>query len=414
MMSWGFRLFGGIAAITIATLGTASAQADKALADADPRFRHIIDGEQRLHVYRLHRVSALYRACDKRRLGVLECSIGDIARIEQARVVTGLSSTRSVKSPKAGSEVPLAAAKPAAPRGAAAAPVVEPLPELPVVPLPWTSQITPFLRQDMPDISLFSQLKPAKNAIGAQVSYAHNRITNNDIWAVNGIAGFAYQIFGDYGNEGRPSLLAAYVAPYVQVDKTFNSAVSQRANNTDTVAAGLKAEWGVDNLLGGQQYFRIGGAGVFDRLDDTTAISFSGEWIPVYDRYIHHPETLFGLLVYRFNPVLLAQYDSTTDKGKVLLFSGRDQSFRIGPQLTLYLQALPRVIPILSDFHANLTYHWSYETYSGRRFHWFDSALGYNLDRAGHVGLNLIYRKGTEELTGKEVDSAKVVLSGKI
>jgi hypothetical protein len=401
-MQWQYMLrIGVVIAMSVATLGAALAQ-DEAM-PSDPRFRHIIDPEQRLHVYRLHQVSALYRECDKRRVGVLECSIDEIARIEQARVAKPERSAR-----------PARVASPPTIVGAAV-PAPEPLPELPNVPRPNTSTVTPFLRKDMPDISLFSRMKPAKNATGAEISYAHNRIAKNDIWAVHGIAGFAYQIFGDYSrDESRPSLLAAYVAPYVLVDKTFNTAVAQRSNNTDTVTAGLKVEAGVDNLLGGQQYFRIGGAGVFDRLDDTTAVSVTAEWIPVYDRLIHHPETLLNLLVYRFDPVLMVQFDSTTDQTKPLLFSGRNQSLRIGPQLSLFVQALPRTVPILANFHANLTYHWAYETYSGRKLHWFESALSYNLDPAGHVGLNLTYRKGNDEATGKQVDIAKLTLSGKI
>jgi hypothetical protein len=86
-----------------------------------------------LHVYRLHAVSELYRACDKRRLGVLECSIDEIALIEQARA--SKQDARSNLTPKRTAVTALAA--PAE---------KEPLPELPKVPLPHTATFTPFLR----------------------------------------------------------------------------------------------------------------------------------------------------------------------------------------------------------------------------------------------------------------------------
>jgi hypothetical protein len=46
---------------------------------------------------------------------------------------------------------------------------------------------TYFLRRDMPDISLFSGIKSADKAKGAEISYARDEVGHDTIWAVNGI-----------------------------------------------------------------------------------------------------------------------------------------------------------------------------------------------------------------------------------
>ena len=201
------------------------------------------------------------------------------------------------------------------------------------------------------------------------------------------------------------------MAPYVSVNSIGNSA--QKSKNLDTISPGAKIQVGVDQLWGGQQYFRFGGAAVIDEIADTTAISATFEWIPVYEKFIHFPGTLGGLIAYRFDPELMVQFDSTTNSKKPLLFSGRDQALRIGPLVSLNLQLVDRDIPIISKLFANITYHWAEEFYSARSLSWFQAALTYNIDPNGYLGFTGSYKNGSDENTGRHVDLYQISLSGK-
>jgi hypothetical protein len=61
-----------------------------------------------------------------------------------------------------------------------------------------------------------------------------------------------------------------------------------------------------------------------------------------------------------------------------------------------------------------LTYHWSYETYSGKPIDWLQTALTYNIDDAGHLALSLTYKRGRDEDTGALTDIYRIGLTGKI
>jgi hypothetical protein len=396
-------VFVSLAFISCGELASASQEdaayaVDLQAANQDPRYARITDPTERVHVYRLHKNSELFRQCDKKFIGVLECSISEISTIEAQRA----AATVPVKS----AVLPPTKAK----TNGASAGTTSPSNNVPTAN---SSHISPFLRQNMPDISLFSQMKSPKDATGAQISYSSDKIAVNDSWAINGIAGFAYQLYGNYSMNSAPYILGAYIAPYVSVDRLWNSNQAQAAKNSDTVTPGIKLEVGVDNLWGGEQYFRMGGADVFDEIANTNAVSTMFEWIPVYGKFIHYPGTIGGVVLYRFDPELIVQYDSTTDRTKVLLFSGGSNALRIGPQVSLLLKPVAKDIPIISSLLLNTTYHWADEAYSRRSLSWFQTALTYNIDPNGYFGFTGNYKRGSDENTGKKVNIYLVSLSGK-
>jgi hypothetical protein len=271
---------------------------------------------------------------------------------------------------------------------------------------------TYFLRRDMPDISLFSGIKSVDKAKGAEISYARDEVSHDTIWAVNGITGVAWQLYGAGPPiAAEPTLIAVFVAPYVSMNRVSNSSPKLKSKDADTATYGLKLETGYANLVGGSQFFRIGGAGVEDGIRDTTAVAIVAEWLPVYPIF---EQIIPGtLLRYTFQPDLKLQYDRTTDAKKPLLFSMDTEALRIGPQFSLTLQAVPHANWFLSKFVVTVTYHPAYELYSGRSLSWFDASITYNLDPSGHFGITASYSNGESEDTGRSTDIAKVALSGK-
>jgi hypothetical protein len=271
---------------------------------------------------------------------------------------------------------------------------------------------TYFLRRDMPDISLFSGMKSADKAKGAEFSYARDDVSHDNVWAVNGIAGISWQLYGAQPPTAvEPTLIAVFAAPYVSMNRVSNSSPKFKSKDADTVTYGLKVETGYANLAGGSQFFRIGAAGVEDGIRDTTAVSIVAEWLPVYPMF---EQIIPGtLLRFTFQPDLKVQYDRTTDAKNALLFSMESEALRVGPQFSLVLQAVPHANWFLAKFVVNVTYHPAYELYSGRSLSWFDASITYNLDPSGHFGITTSYSKGESEDTGRSTDIAKVALSGK-
>ena len=280
-------------------------------------------------------------------------------------------------------------------------------------PVPNSSQIVPFLRHDLPDISLFSTMKSAKDAIGAQVSYSSDRVAATNAWSIYGVTGVAYKFYGNYSTTHDPIFLRL-TRCLMSRSIDYLIPVRRRRLRTPTRSCpGLMFEVGVDNLWGGEQYFRFGGSSVIDEIANTSTASAKFEWIPVYGSLIHYPGTIGGLIAYRFDPELIVQYDSLANSKTPLLFSGGNQALRIGPQGSLYLRLLGNDVPVISSSVANMTYHWAEETYSRRSLSWFQAALTYNIDPNGYVGLTGSYRKGSDENTGKSTDIYLVSLSGK-
>jgi hypothetical protein len=268
------------------------------------------------------------------------------------------------------------------------------------------------LRQDWKDIGLLSCPQSTEKAAGAEISYSGDRIAKNNVFTARGTAAVYYNSVIDSAG-----LFDRSFGAYVTVNRAINSSAAAAKGDSDKIAFGGMAELGFQTTTGAN-FFRLRGGAVEDRLKNTSAFNITGEWIPVYsDGFIrlHRPFPVFGgALILRFDPVLLMQYASVTGKNQVLDFNGEAHAFRVGPQFTL------RVLPglIANEFFSRLsgeaTYHWAYETYSGKPISWFQTSVTYNIDDAGQFGITGSYRKGRDEDTGTQTDIYKIALTGKI
>lgn len=271
------------------------------------------------------------------------------------------------------------------------------------------------LRQDWKDIGFLECPKAAADAVGAEIAYADDRAAHNRIWSMNGTAALVYSSATSSPPEWWMPYYTSF-ATYATVNRTLNSAAALATSNVDKLAYGASLELGWESP-GGANYVRIRGGQVENNIKNTTSANVTAELIPVYyPLYIHFPYVRpLGLPIStRFDPELLIQYSQVTGKNGVLDFNGRSQALRVGPQLSFYLY--PEVDPtsILSRINASLTYHWSYETYSGKPIDWLQTALTYNIDDAGHLALSLTYKHGRDEDTGTLTDIYRIGLTGKI
>jgi hypothetical protein len=255
-------------------------------------------------------------------------------------------------------------------------------------------------------------------------------VKGNVTWAMQGTAALLYNKVWGYGQEGR--MAGSYLTSlgaYVTFDRTTNTAVTQAANNVDTLAYGGVVQFGARNqgdstsadpYIG--NYFMIRGGMVEDHIHRTTAAAETFEWTPVFDNGYVRIQEPFPVssaipLIVRLDPQLLIQNADALEPGEILAFNGRSESLRVGPQLTLNLfpdwwadQFMPP-IP-LSQLHASASYHWADEIFSGYGVDYFQANLGYNL--TANVALTATYQRGHDENTGVKENVYKVSLSGKI
>lgn len=280
-------------------------------------------------------------------------------------------------------------------------------------PVPTTS-FQVLLRKDFSDVGLFSRPTPNSKAEGASISWSHDRIANDRIWAIDGLVAVYYSYMtNDYDSP----LVGVAIGPYVKADKQFHS--NPKVNDTDVVTFGGSGEIGIHNALGlrGVDYFRARWALTDDNVANRRTDQITGEWMPTYLR--SNAQIPGTLLRYNFRPSLKVQYDQVGN-GKLSPFSGEQRALRIGPEATLLLGAID--VPtdpeswfaLLANVSGKVTYHWWTETYSGRQSSWLTSSLTYNLDRSGNLGLTFSYRNGLNEETGKKTDLFKISLNAKL
>jgi hypothetical protein len=157
---------------------------------------------------------------------------------------------------------------------------------------------------------------------------------------------------------------------------------------------------------------------VQDFIKGTDAASITFEWVPVLVTDVIHLHDGFqpfgGALpvIFRIDPSLLVQYARLVGGTKPLAFNDMNEALRVGPQVRLGIYG--GTSEFWSHFFGSVTYHWAYETNSGRELSWFDASLTYNIDKAGNFGITGSYQKGNDENTGKWTDIYKISLTGKI
>jgi hypothetical protein len=273
--------------------------------------------------------------------------------------------------------------------------------------------LIPLLRKDWKDIDIANCPQPVAKATGAEISYTRDQVKQNTNWTLDGTAALLYNVAGAgsyYTSTGA----------YVTANRSSNSAISEADSNANKLAYGGVFEYGTVNSIDvySANYFRVRGGGVEDHIKQTNSGNVTFEWIPVYSNYsnirIHDPFLpIPGVpLLVRFDPVLLVQYASIIGGSKPLAFNDMNRALRVGPQLTMHLY--PGTSDFFSHFVGSVSYHWAYETYSGRGLSLFQSSLTYNLDKDGYIGLTGSYGRGHDEDTGVFSNIYKISLTGKI
>jgi hypothetical protein len=256
----------------------------------------------------------------------------------------------------------------------------------------------------------------AAGAQGAQLSFADDLAAGNRVATINGTAAVIYNSVT--GNVPAPTPYAVSFGAYTTVDDVSNSATSQIKSNVDTLAYGGLLNLGYVTSTGGN-YFMLRGGAVEDHIKNTVAGNAVLDWSPViYPLYVHYPYHFASMgipIITRFDPDLVARYDSITGQGQILAFNNMRDSLRLGPEFALTILPDPGYVSgALSRFSALLGYNVWYETYSRRRLTWFTSSLNYNIDEAGNFGIQGSYNTGQDENTGKWTNIYKIGLSGKI
>jgi hypothetical protein len=275
------------------------------------------------------------------------------------------------------------------------------------------------LRQDWKDLgNAVGAACPgsAASAQGAQISFADDLAASNRIVTINGTAAVLYNSIT--GDVPAPTPYAVSFGAYTTVNNVSNSAVSQIKSNADSVAYGGLLNLGYSNSTGGN-YFMLRGGLTQDFIKNTTAGSAVLDWSPViYPLYIHYPYHLESIgipIITRFDPDLVARFDSATGNNQVLAFNNMRDSLRLGPEFALTILPDPGYVSgPLSRFSALLGYDIWYETYSQKQLAWFTSSLNYNIDEAGNFGIKASYNSGQDENIGKWTSIYTVGLSGKI
>jgi hypothetical protein len=268
------------------------------------------------------------------------------------------------------------------------------------------------LRKDFADVNLFAAPQSDAAASGAEFSFSRDNIAKDSTWAGTGLVAVAYSYFVE---DIHSPFVGFTIAPYVSFNRELHS--SKVSNNVDTSTLGISGEVGWQNpvFTNGKDYVRGRFAAVRDDVLDSNNASGTIEWLPTYAWFAG---TVPGtLMVYNFTPEGEVQYDSTTTAGKTLMFSGRKESLRVGPEAVLWMGIYDPAGTLPDFLHritANVTYHWWSELYSGRDDSWLDASLTYKLDDAGHLGLKVAYNRGRSEDTGALFDLYKVTLTAKL
>jgi hypothetical protein len=317
-------------------------------------------------------------------------------------------------------------------------------PSLP--PLP--SEMVIVVRKDFANIGIVGlqdEASGSDKATGAKISVSNDRVAKNVSWTLQGVATVGYRtFFGDATAPNGP--FYALAGAYAGIDKITNTAAKPDTPSKDNSIAGGLVELGTNSILG-DDYFRFKAGAVTDHLaqrtlatigkttimgtEPQTNLSISAEWIPVYNlsafnQYIPgfhfpwHPFDLNGPFI-RFDPELKFQYDSTSDSTKILAFSNKSRSLRLGPQFGVIIIPFAGndwfaddswFKPNLQNISITTYYHTYREFVSHHNFYNFQTNLNYKFN--DNLGFSAGYTRGSDENTGKRVNVFTAGLTGQI
>src|SRR6185437_9984938 len=241
---------------------------------------------------------------------------------------------------------------------------------------------------------------------GASLSFTQDYVAANKIWAAQAMGAV---VFSDCDLSLRPKpgggdsgFVERSIAIYAQVNSSYNSNVTLTSKNSDTRTAGLAGEIAYLHS-GNYEIFRVVPNVVRDEIKGTTAVATMLQYLPVWVAYpgIWHTTYAFnGNVSYQFDPTFDLQFASTTNRKTPLAFSGRDQSLRIGPELTFLVAPFVGGNSFWSRIGITETFHPWFEAYSGKSNYWWSNAITYNLTDDGNFALGFSYNKGLDENSG--------------
>jgi hypothetical protein len=149
------------------------------------------------------------------------------------------------------------------------------------------------------------------------------------------------------------------------------------------------------------------------------------QYVPVWLSipWIWSDYKIYQNVYFQFDPTLDVQYASAMEHSQPLQFSGKDQSMRIGPELTFLLSPFgtpKNSSSPLSNISITETFHPWYEAYTDRGSYWWSNAITYTFptpqdDKIQYVktAVAFTYNRGLDENSGTMTNQYIVSLTGK-
>jgi hypothetical protein len=297
-------------------------------------------------------------------------------------------------------------------------------PPAPPATAPPPSPVSFMLRNDWSDLGVLGACLgggvATGKAKGGSVSFTQDNVAANRIWAAQAMGAAVYSDCNlnltPLPGGGDSGFFERTIAIYAQVNSSYNSNASLTSKNLDTRTAGIAG--GIAYLHSGDyEIFRLIPNVVQDAIKGNTSVAAMLQYIPFWVSHAgiwHNTFTPNGYVTYQFDPTFDLQFANTTDPKKPLSYSGKDQSLRIGPELTFLVAPFAGSNSLLSRIGLTETYHPWYEAYSRTSSYWWANAITYNLTENGNFALGFSYNKGLDENSGAMTNQYIVSLNGKI
>ncbi len=271
------------------------------------------------------------------------------------------------------------------------------------------------LRNDWSDIGYLGCPTPVDKATGASLSFTQNYVANNRNWAAQGVAGIVYSDITQYTAGLSGGLFDRSVAAYIQTNTSFNSNATLASKNMETNTVGMSGELGfVDTSGDNINIFRLTPNVVQDAIKRTTSAAVMGESIPADGPFWDNIGYFGGNINAQLDPILKLQYADSTS-ATPLLFSGKSQSFRVGPEFTLLAQPYTGgTDDFLDRLGLKITWHGWYDTYAAATNYWWSNSVTYRLDANGNFAASFSYSRGLDENSGVFTNQYMLSLNGKI
>jgi hypothetical protein len=289
------------------------------------------------------------------------------------------------------------------------------------------------LRSDFNDLGPLNCPSDYATAQGASLSLGYNALTNQTSAALDGLVA-ATKYFPGVVSQGNP-FMGATAGVFVQANDTYLfQPTPAQTTNSDTITAGAFAQTALNFFGHGYDLFRFR-SGYVQGSTGAYFYSYVAEWVPVHAK-IEEGQPVFNTpIIASVIPELMVQYDEFGGgPNKYVIFGFGREDLRIGPQVimqfslgNLYTRNPGDIAwAPLAPWSALVSYHASWDEYTGRNFSWTSASITYTFgkiahvdndepkdDKTGHVGLSLSYGYGNSETTGNLTNQVKLGLSVK-